>query len=125
MNFDWSQYFVLAQELTGQPTGPPVYEAKLRAGVSRAYYAAFCSARNHLRDNEGRSIPQGPQAHKFVSKVFKNSRDTRRCKIGANLDRLREHRRKADYDDCVGGIHKIAGISLQQAAQVLSALNGP
>lgn len=45
MNFDWEEYFNLAKELAGTTE-----EAKLRSAVSRAYYSAFCLARNYLRD---------------------------------------------------------------------------
>ena len=124
MNFDWSQYFVLAQELAGQPSQPPGEEARLRSAVGRAYYAAFCTARNHLRDKEGHSIPSSARAHECVIKAFKKGPDTQRCEIGENLARLREHRNKAEYKDLVCGIDKIAAISLQRAARVLSALSG-
>ena len=45
MKFDWEEYFNLAKELAGTTE-----EAKLRSAVSRAYYSAFCLARNYLRD---------------------------------------------------------------------------
>ena len=61
MNFDWSEYLNLAQELAGRPTSLSNEEARLRSAISRAYYAAFCKARNHLRDNENLLIspPKG------------------------------------------------------------------
>jgi len=64
MTFDWSEYLKLAQELAGQTVSPANEEAKLRSSVSRAYYAAFCKARNYLRDIEGCSIPSTPEAHR-------------------------------------------------------------
>ena len=45
MSFDWSEYLKLAQELAGQTGNPASQEARLRAAVSRAYYAVFCISR--------------------------------------------------------------------------------
>ena len=71
MTFDWSEYLKLAQELAGQTVSPANEEAKLRSSVSRAYYAAFCKARNYLRDIEGHSIPSTPEAHRYVREMGK------------------------------------------------------
>lgn len=43
MNFDWSGYLNLAQELAGQTGTSASKEAKLRSSISRAYHAAFCN----------------------------------------------------------------------------------
>lgn len=73
MSFDWLEYLNLAQELAGQATKPSSQEAKLRSAVSRAYYAAFCEARNHLR-GEGHSIPRF-NPHRYVIDQFLDSPD--------------------------------------------------
>jgi uncharacterized protein (UPF0332 family) len=73
MTFDWSEYLKLAQELAGQAVSPANKEAKLRSSVSRAYYAAFCKARNYLRDIGGHLIPSTPEAHIYVRDEFKRS----------------------------------------------------
>ena len=81
MSFDWSDYLIVAQELTDQTTASSktrsklkvrllnvinrayyvafkkvgkrsLDEAKLRCAISRAYYGAFRKARNHLRDKD-------------------------------------------------------------------------
>jgi hypothetical protein len=100
MSFDWSQYLRLAEELAGQVTVTPCQEAKRRSSVSRSYYAAFCTARNHLRDVDKLVIPR-KDTHKFVVDAFKNSPDTSRRQIGTSLDRLRVERTQTDYDDTV------------------------
>lgn len=122
MSFDWSEYLSLAQELAGQTVSPASQEAKLRAAISRAYYAAFCKARNHLRDREGYVIPIGGQAHVYVRDQFKNSPDRLRSQIGHNLDRLRRHRNMVDYDDSVTGLLPMTSRDLRLAQRVLSAL---
>ena len=71
MNFDWSEYLNIARELAGQATASFSAEAKKRSAISRAYYAAFCSARNHLRDRDNdQNIPVGGDAHGYVRKQF-------------------------------------------------------
>lgn len=60
MKFDWLEYYDLAKELadinsnnSGDSAKNPksqISEAKLRSSIGRAYYAAFCIARNYLRD---------------------------------------------------------------------------
>lgn len=58
--FNWTDYFKLALDLAGindvsessqiSKGDNCKSEACLRASISRAYYAAFCIARNYLRD---------------------------------------------------------------------------
>ena len=124
MSFDWSQFLRVAEDLAGQGTTPPSQEAKLRSSVSRSYYAAFCTARNHLRDTDGLMIPLD-DAHKFVREEFKNSADTSRKQIGADLDRLRIDRNKTDYSDMdlmagLSGLPMTALLGLKLSQQVIS-----
>lgn len=123
MNFDWSEYLKLAQELAGQVIKPASKEAKLRSSISRAYYAAFCKARNYLRDAERLSIPSGPEAHTDVRDTFLNSPNKSRRKIGESLKRLRTRRNKVDYEDSVTGLSSKVKASLRDASFVVSALN--
>lgn len=72
MSFNWAQYLNVAGELAAIPFGPSNAEAKRRSAISRAYYAAFGTARTHLRDVDGDgNIPGGPQAHEYVRLAFK------------------------------------------------------
>lgn len=123
MNFDWSGYLNLAQELAGQTGTSASKEAKLRSSISRAYYAAFCKARNYLRDvDRDTAIPKTGKAHGYVADKFKSSMDKRRRQIGINLDRLRADRRKVDYDDFVTGLSPMVVTALKLAWQVISTL---
>src|SRR4051812_26723610 len=101
MSFDWTEYLHLAQEMAGQAATPSTEEAQLRSAISRAYYALFCKARNHLRDVEQHRIPSDSLAHHYVQAQFRNSRNKTRREIGRNLNRLRALRNQADYDDAV------------------------
>jgi len=123
MSFDWTEYLNLAQDLAGQKVAPPTKEAKSRSAISRAYYAAFCKARNHLRDKEGCLIPCTGDAHRIVRDTFKDSPDSRRKKIGVNLNRLREDRRKADYDDSMKSLPDITRIALIKSDQIVTELD--
>jgi len=99
MSFDWAEYFYLAQELNGTPTMPYSEEAKLRAIISRAYYAAFCQARNHLRDTTSYIPSRTKDTHWEVITHFRDNRNSERRKIGQDLGRLFEYRKQADYED--------------------------
>jgi len=123
MAFDWSEYLKLAGELAGDPQHPVNDEAKLRSSVSRAYYAAFCRARNHLRDIEGQSIPPDSDVHTYVRDKFNDSFDSFHKKIGSNLNRLRLYRNKVDYDDSVPGLLQTVIVSLKQSETVISTLS--
>jgi hypothetical protein len=123
MKFDWSEYLNLAQELAGQPSSPASTEAKLRTAVSRAYYAAHCRVRNHVRDVEGLPIPQTGEVHQLLIDMFIRSPDRRRRKIRTTLKRLRIDRIKADYHDAVTGLPSMVVVALKLAQQSISTLS--
>lgn len=124
MIFDWSEYLTLANDLAGARTNPSTDEAKLRAAISRAYYANYCIARNHLRDKEGHTIPWA-DAHKYVIDQFRNSSDKARKDLGKDLDRLKNYRLSADYKDNYPGlIGPSTRVALTLADQVIIKLKG-
>ena len=122
MSFDWAEYLNVAKELVGVATTPANQEAKFRAAISRAYYAAYVTARNYLRDQEGILIPKTSDAHKYVSNQFKLSSDLARKSVGEKLDRLREYRRQADYIDKYPGLSGITIIALNLSQEVIDTL---
>ena len=121
MTFDWAEYLALAQELAGQAGGAAGPEARLRSSVSRAYYAAFCNARNFLRDVKHVSIPR-ENVHSFVISLFQRGADNNEKKVGADLDRLRRARNQADYDDSLPNVQQVMKSTLLQAQQAISTL---
>ena len=123
MSFDWCEYLNLAFELGGQSDAQGAQDAKLRTAVSRAYYAAFCTARNYLRDVECLPVPQGPRAHGFVLDEFTARTDRRLKQVGTRLDRLRIDRNKADYDDVVSGLESMTALALKLGQRVISTLS--
>lgn len=122
MSFDWSEYLNLANELANQATVPAYQEAKLRAAISRSYYAAFINARNYLRDKQGISIPKIGDAHGYVSQQFELSVDPVRRTLGENLVRLRIYRRQADYVDKFPGLFRITLTALKLSEEVIAIL---
>jgi uncharacterized protein (UPF0332 family) len=111
MGFDWSYYLEVAQELTDQAkeAPPELQEAKYRAAISRAYYAAFGSARDHLRYTERKKEPAyTPNIHEYVIQTFLNHLDSDGQhpdpdgeSIGDHLMTMRKERNAVDYDlDC-------------------------
>jgi len=108
MRFDWSGYFDLARELATVNTSDSakIVEARLRSSISRAYYAAFCLARNYLRDDLGDRELSNPKqsdtnVHWYVILEFQTlgSRNKKMREIGLDLEKLREKRNMVDYDD--------------------------
>lgn len=99
MSFDWSEYFDIAQELAIQAkNNTPHQEAKLRAAISRAYYALFNKARDLLRRYDKMREPDYVNIHEYVREQFKNSAEQDRQQIGVTLDRMRLFRNIADYE---------------------------
>lgn len=123
MSFDWSQYLNLAKELAGQATTPANEEARLRDAISRAYYAAFILARNHLRDKEGHSIPTTGEAHQYVAEQFKLNPEPGHQVVASNLKKLRMYRNQADYVDRFPGLSGITSVALRLAEEVISNLS--
>ncbi|HUS75829.1 MAG TPA: hypothetical protein VMY43_07450 [Methanothrix sp.] len=110
--FCWRHYLELAEDLATHTTD----EAKLRAAISRAYYAAFCNARNYMINNDHNSFPSGQkQYHKYLVQYYKGEADGSKTdnidgtreQIGKDLDSMRHDRRKVDYDDRVDNLDKL------------------
>lgn len=117
MVFDWAQYLVLAEELVLRKDE----EAALRSAVSRAYYAAFCKARNRLRQ-EGVHIPKTGKAHTVVWNRYREAAEERRRYIGMTGDRLRRSRNKADYDDKFPRLATVVEDTTSKAKRLLASL---
>lgn len=113
MIFDWQDYLAVARSLYHQSLQPDNAhaEAHARSAISRAYYGAFCLARNYLRDTENDlRLQKGKQyttvqaessEHEYVIREFKNRSRTNKAfnRIAENLRRLRDERNTADYGD--------------------------
>lgn len=124
MSFDWTEFLTLAEALKSAPDSPGPPEAALRSSVSRAYYAAFHYAMNVARE-EGFTPSGSGDDHKNVPRHFRRHKTngTRR-KIALELDRLRDNRRKADYEDTLSSrAEYLAHLTISMAKNVLNNLN--
>ncbi|MTJ11793.1 HEPN domain-containing protein [Anabaena sp. UHCC 0187] len=110
MKFDWLSYLEVAQTLynevintSNQGNSASIDEAKIRSCISRAYYSAFCSTRNYLRDFEGYSnlIGLTRGVHEYVIQELKSSKERDFIILGQTLERLRSLRNEVDYEDSI------------------------
>jgi uncharacterized protein (UPF0332 family) len=122
MTFDWYQYLVLAEYLYDNRDTFPDREACLRAAISKAYYAAFCSARNYARDFDRLVLDETAQDHGSVKKHYIRAPDPKNRQIGNSLDRLRDLRNQADYSDSIDKLEELAKAAISQSKQVHTLL---
>jgi len=117
MLFDWSKYLNLARFLH---TGNTTYnqEAAYRSAVSRAYYAAFCYARNFARDNEGFEPKYDQRDHQLLKLHFVVSRS----QMALLLDQLRQWRNDCDYKDQQRGLHGLVPSAIDYAQEIIDEL---
>jgi hypothetical protein len=69
--------------------------------------------------NGGIEVPETAEIHLFIPKWFLNEDDADQKEIGAILDRLRDRRRKADYEDAIPKVSSLAERSLTDAQTVI------
>jgi uncharacterized protein (UPF0332 family) len=118
IGFDWCCYLSLAKDLASDNKD----EARLRSSISRAYYAAFCTARNYLRDVEQKAIPDENVHSYVIGQFYALGRRNNGKKLAMELRRLRNDRNRADYDDSVGGLPFMCNDALIRAERVISYL---
>jgi uncharacterized protein (UPF0332 family) len=118
MMFDWYQYLVLAEHLYDNRDTFSDREACLRTVISRAYYAAFSSARNFARDLDGLVLDENAQDHGSVKRHYIRAPDRKNKQVGNFLEKLRDSRNKADYLDTIDELEKLAETSIYQSKQV-------
>ncbi len=96
MTFSWQQFLTVAESLRCHATDP-LHEAKTRAAVSRAYYAAFGSARAFFESIGEYVSRRNGDDHVALANDLSGTKERRRQEIGKKLNVLREERRSADY----------------------------
>lgn len=119
MVFDWREYFNLAQFLQGQSGISYTQEAAFQCAVSRAYYAAFCHARNYAHDQHGFSPRSTSEDHQRVRNHF---RGRGMVEISRKLENLRQWRNSCDYNDIVPNVPHILTSAIAQSQEILNRL---
>lgn len=123
MSFPWADYLAVARHLKDHSTASGYWEGCLRSAISRAYYAALNTARNLLRDQWGIEVPEDARIHTFVPQWFMREDDVDQQEIGVLLERLRDRRRKADYEDDITNVPSLVNRSLTDAQLVISRVS--
>jgi hypothetical protein len=90
--FDWSEYLRLAEEL-----GTREDDAALRSSISRAYYCVYHLALKRAEANNFKAL-KGEPTHVQLWRVFSENPDPDCRRLGELGARLKENRRRADYD---------------------------
>ena len=122
MPFDWSEYLELADWITKNAADLRSPEAAHRSAISRAYYCAFNSALALLvRKREYQPTGEGKD-HGNVVRAYQQHAAPPRKQIGTWLGRLRDRRRRADYDAEIVDPGGAATASVRDARQVMTYL---
>ena len=120
MSFDYKDYNRIARQLSDQGVDKsPDKEAKLRCAISRAYYAAFLTARQFLgiKDRGDRS------SHATVHNALLD-RDERKLKeAGNNLRSMKFKREQADYDDEISNLEREAIMVLTMSSNIINNIS--
>ena len=130
MSFDWRAYFKLAQVLVALASSivarialrQVVREACWRAGVSRAYYAAYCHARNHARDRLGFQPRRAADDHAILREYLGRNRTY--IEVADLLNQLRSWRNQCDYDDMAYSLEEMAKSAIAFTREILQRLEG-
>lgn len=121
--FDWRDYLWLANDLGSGAQGSVVTirisEAASRCAVSRAYYAAFCHARNYATSHLG-FVPTNKGADHWLLRQYLANRGRR--DFANRLRRLHAWRKQSDYDNAVVNLATTVRDALRESAAVIQRL---
>jgi uncharacterized protein (UPF0332 family) len=126
--FDWNDYLELGKSLAQIQA-----EAAQRSAISRAYYAAFCTARNWLLAR-GFQITATRQVHDVIWNEFivqtqpqvwstiARSNLIHARRLGNDGFRLRKVRQRVDYEDHVADLTRILQREIDRAERIREGL---
>lgn len=123
MSFDWHHYLHLAEYLrvgARDAQGElPNIEAAQRSAVSRAYYAAFCLARDYASSELGYRLAGGAD-HRQLPQYLKDTHSRyHKARLANRLSRLRDWRNKCDYESMVPALSKMVESALEMARRAI------
>ena len=118
MSFDWREFLKLAQDLHGGLNLRCSQEAAQRSAVSRAYYAAFCYARNYAESRLGFQRTGTGRDHKLLKEHLRNLGQPW-DEVADDLADLQQWRGFCDYDDEVAGLEILASNAINTAQKVI------
>lgn len=97
MSFDWEEYHKVAVMLSESNDSSCSAEARHRAAISRAYYAALNTAKQYVIQAHGVKPRRGNNSHKWVLDQIETAWDPRAADVHQKLNKLRRLRTNADY----------------------------
>jgi uncharacterized protein (UPF0332 family) len=119
--FDWEDVYRLSVELVVGVCQPaPGESAKRRSAISRAYYATYNLARAAAA-RDGAKFKQRGSDHQLLISWY----STRNPALSKQLSRLRNARRKADYDDVFETPEAFTKQLLRRASEAIALLGKP
>ncbi len=116
MAFDWKEFLGLARALANRTGSGYSVEAAGRTAVSRAYYAAYCWARNYAMSQLGFQPTGKPKDHKRLREHLKYHG---KPQVASQLNMLRRWRIDCDYHDQVHNINTMVKSALEIADKVI------
>jgi uncharacterized protein (UPF0332 family) len=114
---NWRDFLALAAQLAADAT-----EAGWRSAVSRAYYAAFHTARRLLTELSF-TVPRADRAHQYLVFRLSNCGESTAEQAGRDLDTLRRLRNRADYDDMPAVTQAQAVAAVRLAEGIIQVLD--
>jgi uncharacterized protein (UPF0332 family) len=122
MPFEWSEFLEVARFLNEQSDPRFSNEAAMRCVVSRAYYAAFGTARQYAC-KVGHLAPDQRQVHTDLKNKLKNDGNKNAREAGKLLEQLKDWREDCDYEkQLTSNPQLLARSAIKQASQVITLL---
>ncbi len=118
MSFNWREFLDLAKYLKEKESSQYTKQSALRTSASRAYFAAYCQARNYASKKLGYTPGPNPSTDHGNLRRFYNNKQ--RFQIAHNLDDLRRWRNQCDYDESIDALENLAKSSIKKAEYILS-----
>jgi len=100
VTFNWQEFLALARDLCGRSGSLYSAEAANRTVVSRAYYAAFCHARDFAEKTLDFRRTKTAQDHRLL-RAHLEGKGSPWDEVAEHLDDLRMWRNQCDYDETV------------------------
>ncbi len=116
MPFDWKDFLSLAKELSNYSETSALQEAASRSAVNRAYYAAFCWAREYATKKLGFQRSDTADDHVALREHLRRAELT---KTASRLTRLRRWRHDCDDKDNVTNLGSLVQNALADAEKVI------
>jgi uncharacterized protein (UPF0332 family) len=118
MPFDWREFLALARDLGRCSSSSYSTEAASRTSVSRAYYAAFCHARNYAESKLGFQRTQRARDHRLLRDHLRN-RGAPWEEISEYLEDLQKWRGQCDYDDDIQNLDVLVSSAIDTAEKII------